>query len=162
MKKQTANANKVMIPLVVLCLLVILVGCRIREVTPLTVTNIHDSIVRYQTTTNDLRQMYGEPYKISKGEDEAEEIQQKILDNEYSTDDHLDDQNYWDTVKKSSDSKRPTGNYQVCYEYQGEKLGVKAVYFFVIDDKVVSFMFDNQILDKKVAKKDKYLHQFID
>lgn len=132
------------------------------EINPLTVTNIHDSIVRYQTTTDDLHRMYGDPYKITKGEDEVEEIRQRILDNEYSTDDYLDDQNYWDTVKKSSDSKRPKGNYQVCYEYRGEELGVKAVYFFVINDKVVSFMFDNHVTDKKAAKKDKYLRQIVD
>lgn len=155
-------ANKGMLALLVLSLLVILVGCRMGEINPLTVTNIHDSIVRYQTTTDDLHRMYGDPYKITKGEDEVEEIRQRILDNEYSTDDYLDDQNYWDTVKKSSDSKRPKGNYQVCYEYRGEELGVKAVYFFVINDKVVSFMFDNHVTDKKAAKKDKYLRQIVD
>lgn len=157
MRKQIAN--KVMLPLVVLSLLV---GCRMEKTNLLTVTSIHDSIVRYQTTTDDLRQMYGKPYKITKGEDEVEEIRQKVLDNEYSTDDHLDDQGYWDSVKKDSDSKRPAGNYQVCYEYRGEELGVKAVYFFAINDKVVSFMFDNNVTDEKAAKKDKYLRQIID
>lgn len=77
--------------------------------------------------------------------------------------DYLDDLNYWQTIEENTDSDiNPNASYELCYEYRGKELGVKSVYFFMTDNKVMTYLFDGEITDKSAAQKDKYLRQILD
>ena len=128
----------------------------------LTVSELHSNIIRYKTTSKEIKKSYGEPYKTIKGISRVEEIYKKINNTE-GVNDYLDDLNYWQTIEENTDSDiNPNASYELCYEYRGKELGVKSVYFFMTDNKVMTYLFDGEITDKSAAQKDKYLRQILD
>lgn len=128
----------------------------------LTVTGLHNTITRYKTTAKDIKKSYGKPYKTTKGISKVEKVYENI-NNKEGLNDNLSDLNYWSTIKESNNSDiNPDAPYEVCYEYRRKELGVRSVYFFITDDKVMTYLFDGKITNKSIAKKDKYLRQIID
>ncbi|AUW96339.1 hypothetical protein [Streptococcus pluranimalium] len=145
--------------------LLFLVACTMsKKSEKLTVTTIHNEIKIGTTTPSDLRKNFGKPSDSVKNPQKAQELEEYWNDYEggvnYSLEDNTD---YWETLHYS-DSNNIYGNkdIQEYYKYTGPNLGVKSVYFFIIDNKVVSFAFEGEIINKSVAKKDKYLRQILD
>ncbi|AXQ78430.1 hypothetical protein DDV21_004725 [Streptococcus chenjunshii] len=129
----------------------------------LTVSMIHDRVIFGKTTVGDLKDMFGKETKYI-GSNEAQEIYRYWNNSEgglnYMLEDNTD---YWETLR--FDKKADTFSYKEfdgCYEYSGDNLSVKSVYFFVIDSKVYDIKFNGSITDESVAKKDKYLRQILD
>lgn len=75
-----------------------------------------------------------------------------------------DNTDYWETLKTNPETKGTISyeDFDGCYEYRGDRLGVKSVYFFVIDNKVYDMKFNGDITNESIAKKDKYLRKIFE
>ncbi|EHI73652.1 Uncharacterised protein [Streptococcus criceti] len=128
----------------------------------LTVTKIHDSIIRNKTTEQDLVNQFGNPDEKVMDSSRAEELYYNDNDNEGGTLDRLDDKtDYFDTEKYVKENYDDGNRFSSCYIYRGNKLGVEYVRFFIKDGLVRNYTYGD-IIDKTAAKKDKYLRQIID
>lgn len=147
---------------VLLIFAIFLAGCGKSTVSKiLTVSDIHRTVVCKKTTVKDLKKWYGSPNKVIKNARKAKNLFSKLNESEdinYSLEQQTD---YWDTVKVNKSSKLGR-DFDSYYVYQDANLGVKKVYFFIVDDVVRSYRFEGPIANKTIAKKDKYLRQIVD
>ena len=129
----------------------------------LTVTNIHDKLIQGKTTVKELKDMFGKPKRYDNAE-KAKMIYHYWNNYEGGVNYYLEaNTDYWETLKSYNVSpKYSYEDFEGCYEYSGKNLGVKKVYFFVIDNKIHGFKFNGDITDETVAQKDKYLRQIVD
>ena len=155
--------------IIVICLNVgILGGCTVVNRlnfsnSDLTVTGIHNTVIVGKTSTKELQNLYGRPAKVETKSKNATDLFDKINNYEGSINVVLEDNtDYWDTVKADHDSViLKKWNIDGYYEYKGEDLAGIKVYFFISEDKVLAYMFDGNITDEKIARKDKYLRETI-
>ncbi|MGT2912536.1 hypothetical protein [Streptococcus criceti] len=129
----------------------------------LTVTGIHNTVIVGKTSTKELEKLYGKPDRVETDSKKATDLFDKINNDEGSINVALEDNtDYWDTVKADHGSAiLKKWNIDGYYEYKGKELAGVKVYFFISDDKVLSYVFDGDITDENIAKKDKYLRETI-
>ena len=130
----------------------------------LTVTNIHDRVVLGKTSRQDIKKLFGKPKVIERDSETMKIIYEKWTQDETGINVFLSEgTDYWETVKYVDDgSSFSYDEFTVCYQYQSESLGIKAVYFFFIDDRLEGFVLDDTLKNKKSAQRDRYLRDWID
>ncbi|EHI73336.1 Uncharacterised protein [Streptococcus criceti] len=154
--------------LVAVSVSIFLVSCSLTETNnqggseALTVTNVHDHVVRGRTTEEELVKLFGEPRKKIHDSSKVEELYDNYKDQEGGMFDLLDDNtNYYKTEKYVKVDYSDDSFYDSCYIYHSNDLGLEFVRFYIKDDLVRYYHFGD-ITDKSIAKKDKYLRQIIE
>ncbi|WP_373756943.1 hypothetical protein [Streptococcus ferus] len=128
----------------------------------LTVAHIHDTIVYGKTTKKQLLKIYGNPDEQTTNQDTISKLYNEDNDIEGGTMEKLDDNtDYFETEKYTKISYSKGNEYDVCYTYTSNKLGLTHVRFYIKDNIVRTSMF-GEITNKQIAKQDKYLRQIID
>ena len=150
--------------ILVILVSITLMGCqKVTKSDNLTVTNIHDKVIKDKTTSKDLKELFGEPLRYIHDSEKTKELYAYWSNYEggvnYSLENNTD---YWETIQDTiKGNKYSYSDFDGYYEYSGKNLGIKSVYFIMINDKVFSFKFNGDIVDESVAQKDKYLRQIL-
>lgn len=103
-----------------------LVACTsIEKSDNLTVTAIHDKIIRDKTTVEELKSMFGKPDKYDNA-NKAKKLYHYWNNFEGGVNFMLEDTtDYWETLESNSTSpKYSYKDFEGCYEYSGKNLGV--------------------------------------
>ncbi|AUW96337.1 hypothetical protein [Streptococcus pluranimalium] len=159
--------KKIVKLLIIFSITIILSSCELKNnlvqlSDKLTVTHIHDTIVYGKTTKKQLLKIYGNPDEQTTDQDVISKLYNEDNDIEDGTMEKLDDNtNYFETEKYVKISYSKGNEYDVCYTYTSNKLGLDYVRFYIKDNIVKTSMF-GEIIDKQVAKQDKYLRQILD
>lgn len=130
----------------------------------LTVTNIHDKITLGKTSQQDIKKLFGKPDVIEQNSSIIQKNYEKWSQDETGINFFLSDgTDYWETVNFINDgSSFSDSEFTLSYQYEADTLGLKAVYFFFIDDRLEAFVFDDTIKNKKAVETDSYLKDWTD
>ena len=128
----------------------------------LTVSNVHDNIIRNRTTDEALVKLFGKPDKQFNDAESVLNTYYEDNEAEGSTMDLLSDYtDYFDTEKYEKaiyDGDR----FDCLYEYSSDNsAGVSYIRFYIKDGYIRDYFFGD-ITDESVAQKDKYLRQILD
>ncbi|MEX2803547.1 hypothetical protein AB3329_00310 [Streptococcus sp. H31] len=132
------------------------------KIKDLTVSNIHDKVIRNKTTDETLVRLFGKPDKQFNDIESVLNTYYEDNEAEGSTMDLLDDYtDYFDT-EKYEEAVYDGDRFDCLYEYSSEKTaGVSYIRFYIKDGYIRDYFFGD-ITDESVAKKDKYLRQILD
>ncbi|WP_273450384.1 DUF3862 domain-containing protein [Streptococcus ferus] len=165
MNKRKLMATVFIIGLIIVMLTIFLINTvKMNKTSDLTLTDIHDKVVLGKTSRQDIKKLFGNPKSIEQNVDNIRKTYEKWTQDETGINFSLSDgTDYWESIKYIDDGASfSEDDFTICYQYQADSLGVKAVYFFFIDNRLEAFVFDDTLTHKSVAKKDKYLRQIID
>lgn len=150
----------------ILSIIVLVMGINIMEENTLTLENIHEKVVLNKTTKDEIKGIFGNPINVETNKKKVISKYEKLSFAEEGINFEIEERtDFSDTLKvKNTDNfinyEKDLSEY---YQYKNKELGVDSVYFFFMDNKLIDLYFEgDEVTDKEVAKKDKYLRQIIE